>query len=130
MIKMGSFVIIREEVVLRPTCTKSKGKLKYVTQHLGDHVFIDRGSVICALKIGNNVHIGKNVIIGHRCVIRDNCNILDNSVLAPDSVVPPFTVFGGRPATMVGELTETIGMMNQMQTQSFYKNFIGVNPKQ
>ena len=98
VIKMGSYVIIREEVVLRPTYTKAKGKLKYVTLNIGDHVFIDRGTIVCAIKIGSNVHIGKNCVIGHRAILKDNCKILDNSVLPADTVVPPFTVYGGRPA--------------------------------
>lgn len=115
-IKMGQYVVVREEVVLRPTYTKSKGKLKYVTLSIGDNVFIDKGSIVCAIKIGNNVHIGKNCVVGHRAVIKDNCKILDNSVLAPDTVVPPFTVYGGRPATYIGELPETVGMMHKEMT--------------
>ena len=43
---------MREEVVLRPTYTKSKGKLKFVTLAIGDNVYIDRQSIVCALKIG------------------------------------------------------------------------------
>lgn len=65
-INMGQFVIIKEDVVLRPTYTKSKGKLKYVALSIGDNVYIDRGTIVCATKIGSNVHIGKNCIIGHR----------------------------------------------------------------
>ena len=126
---MGSFVIIREEVVLHPTYTKSKKKLKYVPLHIGDNVFIERGSIICAMKIGSNVHIGKNCIIGHRCVLKDNCKIMDGAVLPPDTVVPPFTVYAGKPATYVGELPETVGMIHKEMAISFFKNFQGVNPK-
>jgi dynactin-5 len=116
-------VIVREEVVLRPTYTKTKGKLKYVTLTIGDHVYIDRGSIVCAIKIGSNVHIGKNCVIGHRAILKDNCKILDNSVLPPDTVVPPFTVYGGRPAVYMGELPETIGMMHKDLAINFFKNF-------
>lgn len=63
---MGQFVIIKEDAVIRPTYTKSKGKLKYAGLSIGDNVYIDRGTIVCATKIGNNVHIGKNCIIGHR----------------------------------------------------------------
>ena len=129
-IKMGSYVIIRDEVMLRPTYTKTKQKgLKYVSLTMGDHVFVDRGSIVCALKIGNNVHIGKNCVIGHRAMLKDNCKILDNSVVPPDSIVPPFTVFGGRPASFVGELPESVALMHKEQTLSFYKLFQGVDPK-
>ena len=120
---MGQFVVIREEVVIRPTYTKSKGKLKYVTLTIGDHVLIDRGTIVCALKIGNNVHIGKNCIIGHRAVIKDNCKILDGSVLAPDTVVPPFTVYGGKPAVYIGELAETVTVMHKDLATNYFKNF-------
>lgn len=124
MIKTGSFVIVKEEAVLRPTYTQVKGKMKYVNMNIGEHVYIDRQSVISALKIGNNVRIGKNVIIGHRSVIRDNCVILDDSILGPDTIVPPFTVFGGRPATMVGELAESVASMNKELTVNYYRSFV------
>ena len=126
---MGQYVIVREEVVIRPTYNKSKGKLKYVNLTIGDYVFIDRGSIICASKIGSNVHIGKNCVIGHRCVIKDNCKILDNTVLASETVVPPYTVYEGRPGIYVGELPETVGMMHKEMTINYYKNFQGVVPK-
>lgn len=90
---------------------------------IGDNVYIDRGSIVCALKIGNFVSIGKNCVIGHRCILRDNCKILDGSILPPDTVVPPFTVYGGRPATYIGELPETIGIVHKDLTTNYYKNF-------
>ena len=70
-------------------------------------MYIDRGTIVSASRIGHNVHIGKNCVIGHRCIIKDNCKILDNSILTTDTVVPPFTVFGGRPAVYLGELPES-----------------------
>ena len=107
-ITMGTYVIIRDEVILRPTFTKQRGKLKYIGMDIGNNVYIDRNCVISAASIGNNVHIGKNCVIGHRVVIKDNTKILDNSVLAADTVVPPFTCYGGSPATFLGELPETM----------------------
>lgn len=80
---------------------------------IGDNVYVDRGSIVCALKIGSNVYIGKNCVIGHRVVIKDNCKILDNSVVPSDTTIPPMTVFGGRPAIYVGELPETIGLIHK-----------------
>ena len=110
-IHMGSYVILKENVMIRPTFqydTKKKGRKEYAQIVMGDHVFIDQGTVVCATYIGSNVHIGKNCIIGHRCQIHDNTKILDGSVLAPDTVVAPYTVFGGQPATYQGELPESI----------------------
>lgn len=42
-----------------------------------------------------------------RCMLRDCCVLLDGTELSPDTVVPPFTVFGGVPGRIVGELGET-----------------------
>jgi dynactin 5 len=92
---MANYVILKENIIIRPTYTKQKPKLHYVPMEIGECVTVEKGTVICAQSIGNNVHIGKNCIIGHRCVIKDNCKILDGAILAPDTVVPPFTVFGG-----------------------------------
>lgn len=44
---------------------------------------------------------------GERCMLRDCCVVLDGTELSPDTIVPPFTVFGGVPGRMVGELCET-----------------------
>ena len=107
---MGQYVILRDEVIVRPCFTTSKQQkgLKYLKMTIGDNVYVDRGSVIQALSIGSNVHIGKNCIIGQRCIIRENCKIQDGSILAPDTVVPPNCVYGGQPATYLGELPESI----------------------
>mmetsp|Transcript_10443 Transcript_10443/g.14433 ORF Transcript_10443/g.14433 Transcript_10443/m.14433 type:complete len:182 (-) Transcript_10443:209-754(-) len=122
-IRMGYYVILREDVVLRPSYSKVKGKLRYQNLKIGDYVYIDKGTIVSAQEIGSNVHIGKNCIIGHRAVLKDNCKILDNSVLAPDTVVPPFTVYGGHPATYIGELPESISIVNKDLAKNYYRNF-------
>ena len=68
---------------------------------------IEENCVVSPLRIGSNVHIGKNSVIGDRCDLKDNCKILEGSVLEPDTVVPSFCVFGGKPATFQGLLTES-----------------------
>ena len=60
------YVIIREDVIIRPCHMKQQGKIKYVKQTIGDNVYIDKDCVINALKIGSNVQIGKGCVIGHR----------------------------------------------------------------
>ena len=110
--------------MLRPTQKKDKGKLVFVQLDLGNHVTIEKGSVVCAISIGNNVHIGANCIIGHRSKIHDNCKILDGSILAPDTVVPPYCVFGGQPAIYLGELPESMQIVNENLAKSFYNNFV------
>jgi dynactin-5 len=63
-ISMGYFCVVREECIIRPCYTKTQGRLKYSKMSIGDNVFIDKDTIICALKIGNNVQIGKSCIIG------------------------------------------------------------------
>mmetsp|Transcript_18019 Transcript_18019/g.30696 ORF Transcript_18019/g.30696 Transcript_18019/m.30696 type:complete len:180 (+) Transcript_18019:98-637(+) len=122
-IQIGVYVIIRENVIIRPCHTKQQGKTKYVKQVFGDNVYIEKDCVINAMKIGNNVHIGRGCIIGHRVIIHDNVKILEHSILPPDTVVPPFTVYGGRPAQFIAELPESIGQIHKEFAQSYYKMF-------
>lgn len=121
---MGYYCIIKEECIIRPSYTKTHGRLKYTKMTIGDHVYIDKDCIICALKIGNNVQIGRNCIIGHRAQIHDNAKILDNSVLPPDTVIPPNTVYGGRPARFIAELPETAGHVQKEFTTNYYNMFI------
>ena len=54
-IQMGIYVIIREECVIRPSYQKNQGRLKYIKMTIGDNVYIDKDTIVCALKIGNCV---------------------------------------------------------------------------
>ncbi len=47
-VHMGTYVILREDVIIRPSYNKQKVKLRYVPMTIGDHVYVDRGSVIQA----------------------------------------------------------------------------------
>ena len=129
-VNMGLYVTLREEVIIRPSYNKKKGKLRYEATMIGSNVYIDKGSVVQAASIGSNVIIGKNCIIGQRCILKDNCRIQDGSVLAPDTVVPPYTVFGGQPATYLGELPESTQQVHADFCKTYYKNFIGINPQE
>jgi dynactin-5 len=122
-IKIGKYTIIREDVVLRPTYILAKGQFKYKTLHIGDHVYIGEGSIVCASKIGSNVYIGKNCVISHRCVLRDNCRIEDNSILTPDIEVAGFCMFEGSPAKMTAELPESFPFIMSELTQGYYSRF-------
>jgi dynactin 5 len=126
---MGEYVIIKDDVIVRPTYGKDAAgkKVKYSKLKIGSYVYIDRGTIVSCLKIGNNVHIGKNCIIGHRCVIKDNVKILDNTILAPETCVPPYTVYGGKPGVFLGELPESFDKFHQDMTINFYKNFRSQN---
>ena len=97
-INLGTYVIIKENVIIRPTFNKKHGQVQYVKMDIGDNVTIEPHCVISAASIGSNVHIGKNCVIGHRVVIKDNVKILDDTVVPAETNIPSFTVFGGRPA--------------------------------
>ena len=47
-------------------------------------------------------------------------------MVPPDTVIPPFTVYGGKPAQFLGELTEAISTINEDLAKTYYKNFIGL----
>lgn len=49
--------------------------------------------------------------------------ILEDSVLAPDTVVPSFSVYGGRPARFLGELTEAMPFIMKDFTLDFIRKF-------
>ncbi len=84
---------------------------------------IEKGCVISAEKIGSNVKIMKNAIIQNRAQIHDNVMIMEDSVIAPDTVVPSFSVYGGRPARFMGELTEAMPFIMKDFTTEFVRKF-------
>ena len=86
--------------------------------------------MISAASIGSNVHIGKNCVIGRSVVIKDNVKILDDTVIPPDTNIPSYTVFGGRPAQFLGELTESISTINSDLAKTYYRNFVGLQANQ
>lgn len=71
---------------------------------IGSHVFIDKGTIIQAAKIGSYVKIGKQCIIGPRAVIGDCCIVLDGTIIPADISLAPSSVYGGKPALYLGEL--------------------------
>ena len=44
--------------------------------HIGDHVFIDEGSIVNAAQVGSYVHIGKNCVIVSTDTFTDSSNIM------------------------------------------------------
>ena len=55
--------------------------------------------------------------------------ILDDTVIPPDTNIPSFTVFGGKPAQYLGELTEAISQINADLAKNYYRNFVGLQAK-
>eukprot|EP00918_Siedleckia_nematoides_P047840 GHVU01104810.1.p1 GENE.GHVU01104810.1~~GHVU01104810.1.p1 ORF type:complete len:141 (-),score=2.13 GHVU01104810.1:272-694(-) len=128
-LKIGKYVKIGENTILRPPLRfprEADGKVTYYAVSIGNCVTIGENCVIMASKIGDNVVIGANCIIGKRCIIRDNCQVLPGSVLAPDTTVAPYTIFGGFPGLLVGELPESAHITHKDAAKDFYRRFTGV----
>jgi len=123
-LKIGKCVIIDERTIIRPPVKKFKGQYGHFPITIRDHVLIGPRCVIAAAQIGSNVVIGSDAVIGKRCVIQDNSIILPGTVLPPDTTVPSFTIWGGSPGLLVGELVETAHLVNKEKASSYYRRFI------
>jgi dynactin-5 len=86
---------------------------------IADHVFIGPSSVIEAALIGSHVSIGSNCVIGKFAIIKDFVKILDGTVVPANMVIPSFSVVGGRPARLVGEVSE--GMIEGFDLREVYR---------
>lgn len=73
---------------------------------MGDHVFIGPSSIIEAALIGSHVHISENCVIGKFAIIKDFVTVLPGTIVPAQMVIPSFSVVGGRPARVVGEVPE------------------------
>ena len=91
---------------------------------IADHVFIGPSSIIEAALIGSHVNIGSNCVVGKFAIIKDFVKILDGTVVPPNMVIPSFSIVGGRPARLVGEIAE--GEIEGFDLREAYRGI--VNP--
>ncbi|CEM13724.1 unnamed protein product [Vitrella brassicaformis CCMP3155] len=124
LLRIGKYVIVGEDTVLRPPYKKYRGGFAFFPMAIGDYVTIGDKTVVNAALIGSYVDIGDNCIICKRCVIKDNCRILPGTILPPDTVVPPFTVFGGTPGRCLGELPESVQFVHKERANAYYRRFV------
>jgi len=103
-IRIGRYCTIGELCVIRPAYKALQRGFAFYPMQIGANVIIGKNSVIQAACIGCNVRIGEGCVVSRRSILKDCCLLLDGSVLAPDTVMPPFSIFGGSPAKIVGEL--------------------------
>jgi dynactin-5 len=89
-------------VIIKPPTKRQNKELKYIPISIGNYVYVEKGTIIEAMSIGNFVKIGKDCILGQRVVIGDNSIVLDNSIVCPDTYIAPFSVYGGKPAIYLG----------------------------
>jgi dynactin-5 len=78
------------------------------------------GSVVEAALIGNHVHIGAGCVIGKFAIIKDFVRILEGTVVPANMVIPSFSVVGGRPGRVVGEVPE--GGQESFDCREIYKS--------
>ena len=97
----------------------------YMPLRMGDHVYVGPGAVVQAASIGNHVQIGARVVIGEFAIIKDYVRILDGAVVPPNMVIPSFTIVGGQPARVIGEVPE--GGHEAFELRELYKT-VGNNP--
>ncbi|KAK9172766.1 Trimeric LpxA-like protein with Hexapeptide repeat [Cryptosporidium meleagridis] len=129
MIRIGQYVILEQNCIVRPCFKKIKGKYGSVPISIGDCVQIGENSVVMASSIGSNVYIGKNSIIGSGSIIKDNCIILPDTTIAPNTLIPPFTEWGGTPGVMLRRLPESQNIILQQSAIEYYNNFELVSNK-
>lgn len=122
-ISIGRYTTLGEAVIVKPTSKKSGGTIKYIPIEIGDYVFIEKNCILHAMKIGSCVKIGKDCIVGPRVVIGESSILLEGSIVPPDSYIAPFSVYGGKPAIYLGELPESISIIQKEACISYYNNF-------
>lgn len=93
---------------------------------MGDHVFVGHDAIVQAASIGSHVHIGHGVVVGEFAIIKDYVRILDGAVIPPNMVIPSFSIVGGQPARVVGEVPE--GGHEAFELRDLYKT-VGNNPQ-
>ncbi|CRK44392.1 hypothetical protein BN1723_006101, partial [Verticillium longisporum] len=93
---------------------------------LGDHVFVGQGTVVQAATVGSHVYIGHGAVIGEFAIIKDYVRVLEGSVVPPNMVIPSFSIVGGQPARVIGEVPE--GGHDAFELRELYKT-VGNNPQ-
>ncbi|KAL8437951.1 hypothetical protein ACSSS7_000601 [Eimeria intestinalis] len=122
--RLGRFVWLGKNTVLQPCSCRSKRQLQHVPMTVGDCCMVGDDCVVQAASLGSCVEIGPRCVIGNRCLLKDHCVVLPDSVLPPDTIVPAFTVFGGVPARLVGELPESWALKLRVKAKTKYRLFV------
>lgn len=103
-IYIGRYVTLSQNVIVKPPIKRQNNQMKFVNVEIGNYVFVDKGTIIQAMKIGHYVRIGKDCVIGQRVVIGECSIVLDGSIVTADTQIAPFSVYGGKPALYMGQL--------------------------
>merc|ERR1719379_3224285 len=123
-INIGTYCIVCENSVLKPSDQIADSNSCFVPIGIGDYVVIGRSCVIRASQIGSYVYIGEGSVIGSRCIL-ESCSLLEpQTVLASGTVVPPFCVFGGNPGKKVGQLAPSFQLIMENHCKTYYFKFM------
>jgi len=88
-IKIGEVTAVAENVSIEGNCT------------IGDHVFLDQGSIFHSCTISDEVHVGLASIIHDGAILGKHVRIEPGSVVSAGTNIPSGEVWGGNPATFV-----------------------------
>ncbi|RDW71615.1 dynactin [Coleophoma cylindrospora] len=105
-VAIGRYCFFSTGSALRPPGKLFQGQFSHYPLKIGDHVYVGPSTVVEAALIGNHVHIGQGCVIGKFAIIKDFVKILDGTVIPPNMVIPSFSIVGGRPGRVVGEIPE------------------------
>ncbi|KAH6697273.1 dynactin Arp1 p25 subunit [Plectosphaerella plurivora] len=125
-VAIGRYCFLSRGSVLRPPGRVYKGAFTYMPLRMGDHVFVGQNTVVQAATIGSHVYIGHNVVVGDFAIIKDYVRILEGSVVPANMVIPSFSIVGGQPARVIGEVPE--GGHEAFELRDLYKT-VGNNPQ-
>lgn len=123
---VGRYCFLSRGALLRPPGRIYKGSFTYMPLRMGDHVFVGAGTVVQAASIGSHVHIGDRCTVGEFAIIKDYVKVLDGTVVPALMVIPSFSIVGGQPARVVGEIPE--GGHDDFELRDLYKT-VGNNPQ-
>lgn len=68
-IYLGRYTILSENVIIKPPMKKQNNQMKFVPVEIGNYCYVDKNTIIQAMKIGNYAKIGKDCTIGPRVTI-------------------------------------------------------------
>ncbi|CRK39796.1 Dynactin subunit 5 like protein [Verticillium longisporum] len=125
-VAIGRYCFLSRGCILRPPGRVYKGAFTYMPLRLGDHVFVGQGTVVQAATVGSHVYIGHGAVIGEFAIIKDYVRVLEGSVVPPNMVIPSFSIVGGQPARVIGEVPE--GGHDAFELRELYKT-VGNNPQ-
>jgi len=106
-VRIGRYCQIGEGSIIRPCHVQPKNEVIFSSLKIGNHTRIGSACVIEAAAIGASVFIGDGCVLSKRVIVKDCCWIEPNTVLSQDTVIPPFSIVGGCPGRIIGELPES-----------------------